>query len=94
MSSTLTPTCPLCGLRYNDRSLLDLHIREDHVQRDQRPPQHDPPGDTSAPGDTGTPAPLPPPRVARSGWVATAWRAAATTLTRAIRALRHVNSSG
>jgi len=25
-------TCPLCGLRYPARSLLDLHIREDHAQ--------------------------------------------------------------
>ena len=30
-------TCPLCGLRYPARSLLDLHIREDHAQRDAKP---------------------------------------------------------
>ena len=26
-------TCPLCGLRYPARPLLDLHIREDHARR-------------------------------------------------------------
>jgi len=30
---TINPTCPLCGLRYADRGLLDLHMREDHAQR-------------------------------------------------------------
>jgi hypothetical protein len=87
-----TPTCPLCGLRYTDRSLLDLHIREDHVQRD-RPPRPDPPGDTAPPAPPpASPPPSPsPPRVARSGWAATARRAAATALTRAIRAMRHAN---
>ena len=30
-------TCPLCGLRYPARPLLDLHIREDHAQRDDKP---------------------------------------------------------
>ena len=30
-------TCPLCGLRYPARPLLDLHIREDHAQRDAKP---------------------------------------------------------
>ena len=30
MPTTLTPTCPLCGLRYADRPLLELHVREDH----------------------------------------------------------------
>jgi hypothetical protein len=37
MPTTLNPTCPLCGLRYTDRPLLDLHIREDHRRRDDRP---------------------------------------------------------
>lgn len=37
MPSTTNPTCPLCGLRFENKPLLDLHIREDH-----RPP--DPPG--------------------------------------------------
>jgi hypothetical protein len=28
-------TCPLCGLRYDNRPLLELHLREDHPQRPQ-----------------------------------------------------------
>lgn len=42
MSSTLHTTCPLCGLRFSGRPLLDLHMREDHPQRN-RPaePAHD-----------------------------------------------------
>ena len=47
MPSTLTPTCPFCGLRYANRPLLELHIREDHLQRNRRgKPGHDDPGDT------------------------------------------------
>jgi len=34
MTATLHPACPLCGLRFGSRPLLDLHIREDHRQRD------------------------------------------------------------
>ena len=43
MSSTLTPTCPLCGLGYPNRALLELHIREDHPRhhRAAREKQHD-----------------------------------------------------
>jgi hypothetical protein len=33
MTSTLNPTCPLCGLRYDSKPLLELHIREDHRPR-------------------------------------------------------------
>ena len=33
MLSTLNPACPLCGLRFENKPLLDLHIREDHRQR-------------------------------------------------------------
>jgi len=33
MTSTLTPTCPVCGLRFENRPLLELHVREDHVER-------------------------------------------------------------
>jgi hypothetical protein len=29
MPTTLNPTGPLCGLRYTDRPLLELHFRED-----------------------------------------------------------------
>jgi hypothetical protein len=30
MSATLIDTCPLCGLRFGNRPLLGLHIRDDH----------------------------------------------------------------
>jgi hypothetical protein len=52
MSSMLTTTCPLCGLRFPGRPLLDLHMREDHRERD-RPaePGHDDSGDSGPPGD-------------------------------------------
>lgn len=43
MSRTLTSTCPLCGLGYPNRALLELHIREDHPRHRQAAgePQHD-----------------------------------------------------
>jgi hypothetical protein len=52
MPSMLTTTCPLCGLRFPGRSLLDLHMREDHLER-ARPaePGHDGSGDTGTAGD-------------------------------------------
>ena len=54
MPTTLTPTCPLCGLRYHDRPLLELHIREDHRPRDR----HVEPGpDPGYSGDTATSPP-------------------------------------
>lgn len=36
MPTTLIGTCPLCGLRFGNMPLLELHIREDH----RRPPVH------------------------------------------------------
>jgi hypothetical protein len=36
MPTTLNPTCPLCGLRYTGRPLLELHLREDHHPRESR----------------------------------------------------------
>jgi hypothetical protein len=30
MPTTLIDTCPLCGLRFGSRPLLELHIRDDH----------------------------------------------------------------
>ena len=33
-------TCPLCGLRYDNRPMLELHLREDHP----RPPEPGKPG--------------------------------------------------
>lgn len=53
MTSTLNPACPLCGLRYASKPLLELHIREDHRPRRARP---------GRPGDAGgTRASSPPP---------------------------------
>jgi hypothetical protein len=54
MTTTLHPACPLCGLRFGSRPLLDLHIREDHRQRD--------PGDIQVPMPrSGTASDLPTP---------------------------------
>jgi hypothetical protein len=51
MSSTLATTCPFCGLRFPGRPLLDLHMREDHLERN-RPAEadHDDSDDTGTPG--------------------------------------------
>jgi hypothetical protein len=65
-------TCPLCGLRYPARSLLDLHIREDHAQRDTRPAA--PAAEAQAQDPAPAPAP-PPPRTERASWAETARRA-------------------
>jgi hypothetical protein len=52
MSSTLTTTCPLCGLRFPGRPLLDLHMREDHRERNlPAESHHDDSGDAGTPGD-------------------------------------------
>ena len=66
-------TCSLCGLRYPAQPILDLHIREDHAQRADKP---------AAPADTpaDTPAPPPPPSAPAPGterlsWAETARRA-------------------
>jgi hypothetical protein len=37
MPATLVRTCPLCGLRFSNSSLLELHIREDHPRRHRHP---------------------------------------------------------
>ena len=63
-------TCPLCGLRYPARPLLDLHIREDHAQRDAKPAA--PAAEAQA--QAQDPAP-PPPRTERTSWAETARRA-------------------
>jgi hypothetical protein len=42
MTVTLNPTCPLCGLRFASRPLLDLHLREDHRDEDHRAPDPTP----------------------------------------------------
>jgi hypothetical protein len=61
MSSTLTSTCPLCGLGYPNRALLELHIREDHPRHRQAAgePQHDAGSRTATTVTTKTAAPQP-----------------------------------
>ena len=47
MPSTLNPACPLCGLRFSNGPLLDLHIREDRrTPRPAREPDRDDSGNT------------------------------------------------
>jgi hypothetical protein len=57
----MSATCPLCGLRYAGQPLLDLHIREDHAQRERgrEPPAApgDPPAATAAPEPASAPPP-------------------------------------
>ncbi len=99
MPSTLTPTCSICGLRFASRPLLELHVREDHRQRD-----HNEPGATAYASRAGVPArstprastpsaakevitmaaARQPERHLRLGWTMTALRGL-------IRTLRHVN---
>jgi hypothetical protein len=65
-------TCPLCGLRYPARSLLDLHIREDHAQRDAKPAA--PVAEEQGQAQAQDPAP-PPTRAEHTSWAETARRA-------------------
>ena len=80
-------TCPLCGLRYPARSLLDLHIREDHAQRDAKPaaPAAEAQDQAQAQDQPQAqdPAPPPPPRAERASWAETARRALSRMLGRA-----------
>jgi hypothetical protein len=46
MSAILIRTCPLCGLRFDNLPILELHIREDHRRRERRPAADD--GDPAA----------------------------------------------
>jgi hypothetical protein len=46
MSATLIRTCPLCGLRFDNLPILELHIREDHRGRKRQPTPED--GDPAA----------------------------------------------
>jgi hypothetical protein len=74
-------TCPLCGLRYPARSLLDLHIREDHAQRDAKPAA--PAAEARAQDQAQGQDPAPPPRAERASWAETARRALSRMLGRA-----------
>ena len=75
-------TCPLCGLRYPARSLLDLHIREDHAQRDAKPAAPAAEAWDQAQDQAQDPAP-PAPRAERASWAETARRALNRMLGRA-----------
>jgi len=75
-------TCPLCGLRYPARSLLDLHIREDHAQRDAKPAAPAAEAQDQAQAQAQDPAP-PPPRTERTSWAESARRALNRMLGRA-----------
>ena len=48
MPTSLNPACPLCGLRYASKPLLELHIREDHRQRRRAQPGRRHPGGVRA----------------------------------------------
>ena len=75
-------TCPLCGLRYPARSLLDLHIRADHAQRDAKPAAPAAEAHDQAEDQAQDPAPAPP-RAERASWAETARRALSRMLGRA-----------
>jgi len=47
MSATLIRTCPLCGLRFDNLPILELHIREDHRPQGRRAARDD--GDAAGP---------------------------------------------
>ncbi|HXZ77473.1 MAG TPA: hypothetical protein VEH31_42290 [Streptosporangiaceae bacterium] len=51
MSATLIRTCPLCGLRFDNLPILELHIREDHRPRGRQAVRDD--GDAAGPGTPG-----------------------------------------
>lgn len=101
MTSTLNPTCLLCGLRYASKPLLELHIREDHRPRHRAQP--DPretggaPASSSAAGRPSRRTGLAAGR-SRAAQEVTAMTAARsrpgqlkTVPRRVLRALRHVN---
>lgn len=102
MTSTLTPACPLCGLRYASKPLLELHIREDHRRRRAQPAPPDVAGGTRAsPPAAGSPSrrTAPASRPSRTAKEVTAMPATRrprpgqllTVPRRVLRALRHVN---
>src|SRR5580693_6939667 len=75
MQTTLNPTCALCGMRYTDRSSLELHFREaDRTRVRHAEPEPDP-GDSAATATS-------PPR--HRGW-------ARTELHQVARALRYAD---
>ncbi len=101
MTSTLTPACPLCGLRYASKPLLELHMREDHRPRRRAQPGRLDAGSTRASSAAGSPSRRTglasgPSRTAKEVNAMTAARRSRTgqVMTvprRVLRALRHVN---
>ena len=96
MTSTLIPTCSFCGLRFENRPLLELHLREDHPGRgpagapaSQPHPQSPAGEDRRRPADSRTKAgTITGPRRPRrplTGW-------AMTGLRRITGAFRHANA--
>ncbi len=59
MTSTLIPTCAFCGLRFDSRPLLELHVREDHAHLDRpaEAAQGGPDARTSRPRPSGPAGP-------------------------------------
>jgi len=86
MPSTHNPVCPLCGLQYASRPLLELHFREDHPPRNRPPGQitnemitmtaTPPPGQPGSPSQPGSPGQADSPGQPYSGWTRTALRRA------------------
>jgi hypothetical protein len=102
MTSTLTPACPLCGLRYASKPLLELHIREDHRPRRRAQPGRLDAGGTRASSPAAgslSRRPALASRPSRSAKEVTAMTATRRPRTgqvmtvprRVLRALRHVN---
>ena|SRR6516164_193331 len=78
-----THTCSLCGLRYPAQSLLDLHIREDHARRDDKPAAPEAPAAPAAPPAPPAAAPpVAPSATGRPSWAETARRALSRMLGR------------
>jgi hypothetical protein len=103
MPSTLNPACPLCGLRFGNKPLLDPHLRDDHRQRVACPrDDHLDPGSSRAPA-SGVDTPRDPHDVAstpsRTSKETTATQTrrgrrhgrAVTALRKALHALRYVS---
>lgn len=101
MTSTLNPTCPLCGLRYASKPMLEMHIREDHRPRRRARPGRLDAGGTEASSAAGSPSrrtdlASTPPYTVREVTAMTATRRPRTgqVMTiphRVLRAFRHVN---
>jgi hypothetical protein len=102
MTSTLNQTCPLCGLRYASKPLLELHIREDHRPRSRAHPDRlDADGTGASSSAAGTPSRRSglasgPSRTVKEVTAMTAARLPRagqemTVVRRVLRALRHVN---